>query len=80
MIDLLRLISAHGHAPLQSAIEVTLACGSNDAATVRYALLAGGRKEHNAPQLLGTTAGYHRPLPLLDMYDQLLSRSGEVAQ
>jgi transposase len=80
MIDLLRLIPAHGHAPLRSAIEATLACGSNDAATVRYALLERTQKEHNAPQLFGTTAGYHRPLPMLDMYDQLLSRTVEVAQ
>jgi transposase len=80
MIDLLRLIPVHGHTQLREAIEAALACGSHDPATVRYALLAGTLKEHNAPQLLGTTAGYHRPLPMLDMYDQLLGSTAEVAQ
>jgi hypothetical protein len=80
MIDLLRLIPVHGHAQLRSAIEAALACGSHDPATVRYALSVGVRKEHTAPQLFGTTAGYHRPLPVLDMYDQLLGKTAEVAQ
>jgi transposase len=80
MIDLLRLIPVHGHAQLRSAIEAALACGSHDAATVRYALSKGAQKEHNAPQLFGTTVGYHRPLPVLDMYDQLLGKTAEVAQ
>ena len=80
MIELLRLAAVHGHAQLRSAIETALACGSHDASTVRYALLANEHKEHKAPQLFGTTAGYHRPLPLLDMYDQLLGGSVEVGR
>lgn len=75
MIGLLRLLPAHGNEQLRAAVEATLACGSSDAATVLHLLKPGTRGEHRAAPLAGTGAGYERPLPKLDMYDQLLSAS-----
>ncbi|MBV9612857.1 MAG: IS21 family transposase [Acidobacteriaceae bacterium] len=72
MIRLLQLIPAHGHQQLCSAIEGALACGSSDPATVLHLLKPALRSEHHAAPLLGTGVGFERPLPKLDMYDQLL--------
>jgi hypothetical protein len=73
MIALLQLIPAHGNRQLRSAIEQALACGSSDATTVRHLLKPETRSEHTVGPLLGTGAGFERPMPRLDVYDQLLS-------
>ena len=72
MIGLLQLITMHGDKQVRSAVERALACGSSDAATVRHLLNPETRIEHNAAPLFGTGMGFDRPLPTLDMYDQLL--------
>ena len=73
MIRLLQLIPAHGNEAVRSAIEATLACGSSDASTVRHWLTPDTRNEHRAAPLIGSGAGFERPLPTLDAYDQLLT-------
>jgi transposase len=78
MIGLLRLLETHGQQALRSAIEQALACGSSDAATVRHLLMPDARAEHHQVPLAGVGPGYQRPLPALDIYDQLLER--EVRQ
>jgi transposase len=72
MIRLLQLIPAHGHKQLRAAVEGALACGSSDPATVMHLLRPELRSEHHAAPLAGTGAGFERPLPRLDVYDQLL--------
>jgi hypothetical protein len=72
MIRLLQLMPVHGHQPLRAAIESALACGSSDPATVLHLLKPELRSEHCAAPLPGTGAGFERPMPKLDMYDQLL--------
>ncbi len=78
MIRLLQLIPVHGHRQLRSAIEGALACGSGDPATVLHLLKPDLRSEHHAAPLLGTGVGYERPLPRLDVYDQLLSNKPQT--
>jgi transposase len=73
MIRLLQLIPVHGNKQVRAAIEATLACGSSDASTVLHLLTPDTRSEHRAAPLLGSGAGFERPLPQLDVYDQLLS-------
>jgi transposase len=75
MIRLLQLIPAHGHKPLRVAIESALACGSSDPATVLHLLKPELRGEHQAVPLPGTGPGFERPMPRLDMYDQLLGHN-----
>jgi len=74
MIRLLQLIPAHGHQPLRTAIEGGLACGSSDPATVLHLLKPELRSAHHAAPLLGSGAGFERPMPKLDLYDQLLGQ------
>ena len=78
MIGLLRLLETHSPQALRAAIEQALACGSSDAATVRHLLMPGARSQHQEMPLSGNAPGYERPLPALDIYDQLLGR--EVCQ
>ena len=73
MIGLLRLAPSHGRAQLEAAIEAALLCGSSDAATVSHLLKPETRAEHSAAALLGTGEGFERPMPALDLYDELLS-------
>ncbi|MBV9612028.1 MAG: transposase [Acidobacteriaceae bacterium] len=73
MIGLLLQIPLHGHRQVRAAIEGALACSSHDAATVLHLLKPGTRAEHRAAPLVGTGDGYDRPLPNLEIYDQLLS-------
>ncbi len=72
MIELLRMIPLYGNERLRSAIEAALRCGSSDPATVRHLLNPEGRAEHAAAPLVGSGTGFERPLPALDIYDQLL--------
>jgi hypothetical protein len=78
MIGLLRLLERHSLQELRTAIEQALACGSSDAATVRHLLIPGASLQHTEMCLSGNAPGYERPLPALDIYDQLLGR--EVRQ
>ena len=73
MIRLLQLVPAHGNEAVRSAIEATLACGSSDPSTVRHWLTPNIQSEHRAGPLVGSGACFERPLPKLDVYDQLLS-------
>ncbi len=75
MIELLGLGKKHGHDHLREAVSLALETGCGDVATVRYLLTAG---KSAPPPLesgeLGELARYERPLPVLQDYDQLLSR------
>lgn len=73
MIRLLQLIPMYGHKQLRAAIEGALACGSSDPATVLHLLKPELRSDHQAAPLIGTGVGFERPLPKLDVYDQLLA-------
>jgi transposase len=73
MIRLLEQIGVHGHKALCDAVNAAVASGSSDAATVLHLLKPETRAEHRFLPLPGTGAGYERPLPTLDMYDQLLA-------
>jgi hypothetical protein len=70
---LLQLIPVHGNKQVRAAIEATLACGSSDGSTVLHLLTPETQSEHRAAPLMGSGAGFVRPLPKLDLYDQLLS-------
>ena len=75
MIELLGLGKKHGHDRVREAVCLALASGCGDVAAVRYLLTAGGSVP---PPLesgeLGELARYERPLPVVQDYDQLLSR------
>lgn len=73
MIRLLAQVPLHGHQQLRAAVEQALFCGSSDASTVLHFLKPEARAEHHAAPLVGLGSGYERPLPKLDIYDQLLS-------
>ena len=73
MIRLVQLIATHGNRQVRSAIEQALAFGSSDAASVRHLLKPDTHSEHCVAPLSGTGMGFDRPLPRLDIYDQLLS-------
>lgn len=78
MIGLLAQIPRYGHQGLRQAVEAALACGSSDAATVLHLLKPEMRIEHRAAPLIGVGNGYERPLPRLELYDQLLSARPEA--
>ncbi len=78
MIGLLQLIATHGNRQVRAAVEQALACGSSDATTVRHLLKPETHNEHNAAPLFGSGIGFERPLPKLDIYDQLLSTRPQV--
>lgn len=73
MIRLLAQIPLHGHRQLRAAVEQALRCGSSDASTVLHFLKPEARAGHNVAPLAGRGSGYERPLPKLEIYDQLLS-------
>ena len=73
MIRLLAQVPLHGHQSLRAALEQALSCGSSDACTVLHFLKPEARAGHYATPLAGLGNGYERPLPKLDIYDQLLS-------
>ena len=81
MISLLRQVPVYGTERVRIAIESALACGSSDAAAVMHLLRPETRAEHRATPLAGSGFGYERPMPALDIYDQLLSSGpAEVRQ
>jgi len=79
MIGLLQLAAVHGVPSLRQAVESALASGSSDSGTVRLLLSPANHAEHRSLPLAGTGAGFERPMPTLDVYDQLLSQA-EVRQ
>jgi hypothetical protein len=78
MIGLLQLIAMHGNSQVRAAVETALACGSSDAMTVRHLLRVDMHSEHNVAPLFGSGIGFERPLPKLDIYDQLLSTRSQA--
>ena len=73
MIGLLRLAPTYGRQQLQAAIETALLGGSSDAATVSHLLKPEMRAAHTAVPLIGNGSGFERPMPALELYDELLS-------
>jgi hypothetical protein len=73
MIRLLAQVPLHGHQQLRAAVEQALFCGCSDASAVLHFLKPEARAGHDATPLAGGGSGYERPLPKLDIYDQLLS-------
>ena len=73
-IALLQLGRRHGPDRLRAAVEAALTLGCWDAAAVRQ-LLATPTLVHQPPPTLapGALAGFDRPLPALDRYDELLA-------
>jgi transposase len=77
MIELLKLAKGVGHDRFRQAIETALEIGCTDAAAVQHLM--------NAPDLnhgvcevmdIGSLEQYHRPLPVMNEYDQLLAMGG----
>jgi hypothetical protein len=78
MIRLLNLIPLHGQPRVRSAVETALLCGSSDAATILHLLQPETRAAHQAALLAGVGDGWERPLPQLEMYDQLLAAESQT--
>ena len=75
MIELLKLGQRHGRPRLQEAIEQALAAQCADAAAVQHLLPAQElQRVCCEPMEIGFLAGYQRPLPVLNEYDQLLAQ------
>jgi len=74
MIELLQLGRRHGQDRLRTAVETALTLGCRDAAAVRQ-LLATPTLAQPLPLdlALSALARFDRPLPALDVYDQLLA-------
>lgn len=74
MIDLVRLGRERGYDRLREAIESALALGCCDSAAVRH-LIDAPALARPAPAVIdiGTLAAFERPLPSIDVYDQLLA-------
>ncbi len=77
MIDLLKLTKEFGRDRLQKAIETALETGCTDAAAVQHLLHA---RDLNRPACevmdIGLLERYHRPLPVMNEYDQVLGAGG----
>lgn len=79
MIELIRLGKEHGYDRLRDAVETALGTGSYDVSTVRYLLTARELSREPTEAIdVGLLCRYDRPLPVLNVYDQLLA--GEVLQ
>jgi transposase len=76
MIELLQLGRRHGQDRLRTAIETALAWGCRDAAAIRH-LLATPLLAHRPPPVLAPLglARFDRPVPALDVYDELLAEA-----
>jgi transposase len=77
MVDLLKLARESGRDRLQEAIETALRTGCTDAAAIQHLLHA---RDLNRPVCeamdIGSLERYHRPLPVMTEYDQLLAMGG----
>lgn len=74
MIDLLQLTKQVGHDRLRQAIESALTAGCTDAAAVRHLLHANELQRPTCEAIaVGSLERYHRPLPVMNEYDQLLA-------
>src|SRR6201987_25374 len=78
MIQVLSLIKAHGHEPVQAAVEEAIRLGCADAAAIRH-LVEAADLAHARSELIEVSelSRFERPLPLLTDYDGLLGQ--EVA-
>jgi len=74
MISLLQLGKTHGYDRLRVAIETALALGCSDSAAVQHLLTTPALKREQPAELqdLGLLARFERPLPAVDVYDELL--------
>jgi hypothetical protein len=83
LIELLQLGRQHGYDRLASAIERALGLGLSDAAGVRHLLLAGDHDQPMPPPLEMDASRcrehYHRPLPEVLLYDDLLGSDWQGA-
>lgn len=76
MVDLLRLVPAHGWPAVKDAVEKALALGCSDESAVQCLLnqaKAQASPEKLSPEELGTLSRYDRPLPEMSGYDRLLA-------
>jgi hypothetical protein len=73
MIELLKLAKGVGHDRLRQAIETALEIGCTDAAAVQHLMNAPDLNHRVCEDMdIGTLEQYHRPLPAMNEYDQLL--------
>jgi hypothetical protein len=73
MIGLLQWGRRHGQERLRVAIETALSLGCHDAAAVRHLLSTGDLAHQPPPPLaVGDLERFDRPMPAMDIYDQLL--------
>ena len=74
MIEVVQLGSKHGYAELQQAVEQALEMGCFDVGAVRLLLESANLEERKTEEVMeiGRLAGYDRPRPKLNDYDELL--------
>jgi len=77
MIDLLKLTKEFGRDRLREAVETALATGCTDVAAVQHLLHADHLNRPVCDAMdIGLLERYHRPLPMMTEYDQLLVAGG----
>jgi transposase len=77
MVGLLQLGKQHGRDRLRAAIETAAATGCTDIAAVEHLLIAETlRHVVCEPMDIGSLERYHRPLPVMNEYDELLTAGG----
>ena len=78
MVQVLSLISRHGHARVRTAVEEAITLGCADAAAIRHLVEAADLTHaRNAIIELGELSRFERSMPVMTDYDELLSQ--EVA-
>lgn len=77
MIGLLQLGREHGWERLRVAVEKAWELGCHDRAAVQHLLETPDLARPRAPVIdIGTLRAFERPLPTMDVYDQLLAAGG----
>ena len=77
MIELLKLAREVGRDRLREAIETALEAGCSDAAAIQHLMHAPDLNHRVCETMdVGSLEQYHRPLPVMNEYDQLLVMGG----
>jgi hypothetical protein len=77
MVGLRQLGKQHGRDRLRAAIQTAAATGCTDIAAVEHLLIAETlRHVVYEPMDIGSLERYHRPLPVMNEYDELLTAGG----
>ena len=79
MIAILKLDRLHGSLKLRQAIESAMNLGCHHLAAVQY-LLSADQLSRTVPEMveIGLLDRYERPMPLMNGYDELLSREATL--